>query len=267
MKVSRRWVVVVAMVAAATVLAACGGDESAAAARDLRRQTAGEKLKIEKAKAEAPAGGAAPAPEGGNVVDLSLSGAGVEIVEPDGDTSGKTGHYVVFVDKDPVAFGKKIPEDRDVLETWEDTVTLAGLTAGAHKVMLVLADGAHRRIGTTTAETSIMVTAPTLRASALEKSPDKQPVVISVAVDGVGVTPADGSTATGTGHFAVFVDREPTAAGIPVPDERGILRTADQTIAVPDLGGGDHEIWVVLVKGDETPFDPMVADRIEVEVG
>lgn len=261
MKVSRRWVVVVAMVTAATVLAACGGDDSAAAARALRRETAGEKLKIEKAKAEA---GAA---EGGNVVELELSGAGLEIVEPRGDTSGKTGHYVVFVDKAPVAFGAKVPEERDVVETWESPVTIAGLTAGSHTFTLVLADGAHRRLGTTAADTTVSVTAPTLRASALAKSPAKQPVVVSVAVQGVGVTPADGSTATGTGHFALFVDRGPTAAGMAVPAERGILSTADQTIAVPDLGGGKHVIWVVLVKGDEIPFDPMVADKVEVEIG
>ena len=265
MRFSRRWVVVVAMTVTAAVPAACGGDDSAAQARALRRETAGEKLKIEKPKEKG--GGAAAGAPAGNVVELKLSGAGLEIVEPDGDTSGRTGHYVVFVNKDPVPFGARIPEERDVIETEESSVTVTGLTAGAHKVTLVLADGAHRRIGTTSADTSLTVTAPTLRASALRKSPPKQPVVVSVAVQGVGVAPPDGSAATGTGHFAVFVDRDPTAAGAPVPAERGIIRTADQTISVPDLGGGEHEIWVVLVKGDETPFDPMVADKIDVEVG
>lgn len=259
----RRWAVVVAaVVAGANVLPACGGDESAAQARALRRETAGEALKV------APEKAAEGALAGGNVVKLDLSGAGLEIVQPDGDTTGKSGHYVVFIDREPVAFGAKIPDaERDVVETWETPVTLTGLTAGPHQVTAVLADGAHRRIGATAAETSVSITGPTLTATALAMSPAKQPVVISVDVQEVGVTPPDGSAATGTGHFDVFVDRDPTAAGKAVPAERGILHTSDQTIAILGLGGGDHEIWVVLVKGDETPFDPMVADKVELEVG
>ncbi|MGI8683724.1 MAG: DUF4399 domain-containing protein [Acidimicrobiales bacterium] len=258
MRLGRRWVVAVAAMAAA-VLPACGGDESAAAAKAQLRESAGEELKI----AGIPDDGRLV----GNVAKLELSGAGLEIVEPDGDTSGRTGHYVVFVDREPVALGARIPEERDVVETSEPEVTIPGFTAGAHKMSLVLADGDHRRIGTKAAVAEFTVTGPTLRASALAKSPAKQPVVISVAVAEVGVGVPDGSSATGTGHFDVFVDREPTAPDKAVPTEVGIVHTADQTIAIPDLSGGEHELWVVLVRGDEKPFDPMVADKVVVEVG
>lgn len=258
MRVGRRWVVVAAAVAA-MVTPACGGDGSAAAAKAQLREKAGEDLKVSGVPEDGQLAG--------NVVELELAGAGVEIVEPDGDTSGRTGHYVVFIDREPVALGEKIPQARDVIETFEDTVTLTGFTKGAHTVAVVLADGAHRRLGTTAAEAAFSVTGPTLRATALEESPAGQPVVVTVAVEDVGVVPPDGSSAGGTAHFDVFVDREPTAAGAPVPTERGILHTAEQTIAVPDLGGGEHELWVVLARGDETSFDPRVADKVEVDIG
>lgn len=258
MSTGRRVVVAMAM-AVAVVLPACGGDDSAAAARQLRRQQAGDGLAVK----GVPGNGRLA----GNVATLDLSGAGLDIVEPDGDTSGRTGHYVVFVNREPVAFGAKIPVERDVIETPKHKVTLTGFTAGSHKVSVVLADGAHHRIGQKAPEVTFGVSGPTVRVSALAKSPAKQPVILSVAVESVGVVAPDGPAAGGTGHFDVFIDREPTAAGQPVPVERGITHTSSQTIALSDVGGGAHEIWVVLVKGDETPFDPMVADKVNVAVG
>ncbi|HEX2063905.1 MAG TPA: hypothetical protein VHE80_05745, partial [Acidimicrobiales bacterium] len=38
----------------------------------------------------------------GNVVSLELDADGVTIVKADGDDSGRTGHYHVFIDKEPV---------------------------------------------------------------------------------------------------------------------------------------------------------------------
>ena len=248
----------VGVVAMVTALPACGGDDSAAVARELRRQSAGADLKV-----ELPEGGVK-----GNTVELTLSGAGIEIVEPDGDTSGKTGHYAVFVDSEPVAPGAKIPDgERDVIETWEDTVTVTGLTAGSHDVTVVLADGAHRRIGTLPAEVTVPVTGPSLRATAPATTERRQPVVIDVQVRGVTLAPADGSAAEGVGHVDVFVDREPGAAGAAVPVQRGVLHTEGQRISVPDLANGEHELWLVLSTGDEVSFDPMVADKVVVEVG
>ena len=257
MRVGRRWLV--AVVAAAAVLPACGGDESAAMAAAHLRETAGKDLKI----AGIPEDGKLM----GNVAKLELSGAGLDVMEPDGDTSGRTGHYVVFVDRDPVAFGAKIPEGRDVIETTEGEVTIPGFTSGSHTVYLALADGAHRRIGTKVAEAQLSVSGPTLRATANPTSPAKEPLVVSVAVEGVTVAKPDGSAAPTTGHFDVFVDREPTAFDKPVPTERGIVHADTQVLKVEDLSNGEHEVWVMLVRGDETPFDPMVADKVVVDIG
>lgn len=249
--------VAVVAVALALLSTACGGDESAEAAREQRRRDAGANLEVT----------APEEPVAGNVAELELSGAGVRIVEPDGDTSGRTGHYAVFVDREPVPLNRRIPDDPDVLQVSEGTVRLTGLSVGRHEVAVTLADGARRRLGETVARAELTVLGPSVQASAAPESPARQPVVVSVTVEGVTVVPPAGDTSGATGHFAVFVDREPTAAGAPVPRERGILITHEQTIAVPDLPNGEHEIWVVLVKGDGTPFDPLVADRVVVEVG
>lgn len=251
-------VLAVTVAAALAVLPACGGDDSEDVARELRRQNAGADMKV-----ALPEGGVT-----GNTVELTMSGAGVEIVEPDGDTSGKTGHYVVFVDKDPVAPGAKIPTaDRDVIETSEDTVTVTGLTAGSHDVAVVLADGNHRRIGTLPAEVTFTVSGPTLRATAPLTVEANAAVTITVRAQGVTLAAAGGPADATTGHVDVFLDRDPTAAGATVPTERGVLHTSGASIRVEDLAGGEHHIWLVLSKGDETPFDPMVADRVTVEVG
>lgn len=246
-------------VGAALALSGCGGDDSAEAARELRRRTAGEELEVK----GIPEDGALA----GNTVELELSGAGVEIVEPDGDVSGRTGHYAVFLDREPVAVGAEIPEAEDVFEATEDTVQLAGLASGAHDVSVVIADGNRRRMGEKAVGAEFTVKAPTLQATAADVEDRKQPVVVQVEVEGVVLAPPDGGTATTTGHYVVFVDREPTAAGAPVPAERGIVPAATPTVALEDLGGGEHELWVVLVNGAGVPFDPLVADKVTVEVG
>lgn len=252
-------VLAVTVGAAVGLLPACGGDDSAEMAREMRRQSAGADMKV-----ALPQGGVK-----GNTVELTISGAGIDIVEPDGDTSGKTGHYVVFVDKDPVAPGAKIPEDRDVIETSEPTVMVTGLTAGSHDVAVVLADGNHGRIGTLPAEVSFQVSGPTLRASAPLKSERGKPVQIGVRVQGATLAAAEGTATGGAGHVDVFIDRHPTAAGAVVPDERGVRHGSDgaSSVSVEDLPGGEHHVWLVLSRGDETQFDPVVGDRITVEVG
>ncbi len=259
MRGGRRSAVVVLVAAIAVVSSAgCGGDDSAELVQEQRRREAGEKMKIN----GIPDGGNVE----GNVVELKLSGAGVKLVEPDGDTSGRTGHYVVFVDREPVPVGAKIPDDRDVLESHRSTVEVTGLTAGRHQVFAVLSDGAHRRMGEHVADATLNVKPPTLRTTSTDVEA-KKPVVVDVKVEGVGIVDPDGNTSGGTGHFAVFLDREPTAAGAPVPAERGIVSTAQQQIVLEGLTSGEHEIWVVLVNGAGVPFEPLVADKVVVEVG
>lgn len=239
-------------------LAACGGDDSSERARELRRRTAGEGLEI----SGVPENGVLE----GNTATLELQNARVRVVEPEGDTSGRTGHYVVFVDREPVPVGGKAEPGEGVVESWKNPVRITGLSPGAHEVSVVMVDGNHVRMGEAVATAEMQVEPPTLDATAPEENEVGAPVAVSIEVEGVQVAPPGPDTSGATGHFALFVDREPTAMGEPVPDERGVLTAFDTVVNLPVLGGGEHFVWVVLVRGDGTPFDPLVADRVHFDI-
>lgn len=242
----------------AVMSTACGGDQSAEAARELRRRKAGAELKV----AGIPEGGVVQ----GNTATLELSGAGVRIVEPDGDTSGRTGHYAVFVDAEPVPMGEEIVEGEDVIVSTEDKVQVPGLAPGAHELAVVLADGNRRRIGERVARAELRVVSPSVHATATPPAEPGQPVVLTITAVGVQISPPNADVSQATGHFAVFVDREPSPPGTPVPEERGIVHTSDTVVALPHVGPGEHFVWVLLLRGDKTPFEPMIADRVQFEV-
>ena len=90
--------------------------------------------------------------------------------------------------------------------------------------------------------------------------------MLTVKVEGVTLAKADGDTSGKTGHLHVFVDRDPTAAGQPIPKEAGVIHTTDTTISVPDLAPGEHTLWVVLGDGNHFPFAPAVLDKVTVTV-
>src|SRR5688572_2142299 len=58
----------------------------------------------------------------GNVVTIPVEISGVEIVKADGDDSGDTGHFHVFVDGDPVDVGETIPKERGVVHSADNPV-------------------------------------------------------------------------------------------------------------------------------------------------
>ena len=243
--------VTVALVALALVAAACSSDGSGKKSAQTLRITS-------------PAKGAAIK---GNVVSLALGVGGISLVKADGDTSGRTGHLHVFVDRDPVAPGQVIPKEAGIVHSADNPVKLTGLSVGRHRLVVVLGDGAHRRIGSAVSETSVVVEGPSVDASAPATVPAGQPVVLTVKVEGATLAKADGDTSGRTGHLHVFVDRDPTPAGQPIPKEAGIIHTTDTTISVPDLAPGEHTLWVVLGDGNHVPFAPAVLDKVTVTVG
>jgi hypothetical protein len=202
----------------------------------------------------------------GNVVSLDLQSTGLTIVKADGDTSGRSGHYHVFIDRDPVAPGVAIPVEAGVVHSADDPVVLSGLAVGTHRLAVVLGDGTHGRLGTTMAETTVTVEGPSIDASAPATSPAGEPVVLTVKVDGLSLVKADGDTSGATGHLHVFIDRDPTPAGQPIPVEAGIIHTAESTIPVPDLAPGVHTLWVVAGDGTHSPLAPRVMDKVTVTV-
>lgn len=199
----------------------------------------------------------------GNVARLEVSAEGIQIVKADGDTSGRSGHFHVFIDRDPVAPGAVIPKEAGIVHTAENPITLPGLGVGEHRLTVVLGDGVHRRLGDAQAETTVKVTGPSLQATASATSAG-QPVTVTIRVEGVTLAAADGDRSGRTGHLHLFVDREPTAPGQPIPKEAGIIHTAETTVEVSGLAPGEHVIWVVLGDGVHIPFDPLVADKVVV---
>ena len=208
----------------------------------------------------------------GNTTELQLDVSGISIVKADGDTSGKSGHFHVFVDRDPVAPGEIIPKDKGIIHSANNPILLTGLAVGDHKVVVVLGDGAHRRIGTVQATTSFTAAGPTLNVSAPATVAAGQPVGITATVQGVTLTKASEDTSKKdgtTGHLHVFVNKDPTLLGTPIPTgDPAIIHTAATEIQVPAtlLKPGENTIWVVLGYADHTPFDPRVLDKVIVTV-
>lgn len=246
---------------AIALLAACGDDDKPLATSDTT--TAPAASNAASLSIVAPTAGTAVK---GNVVSLDVTSSGLTIIKADGDKSGKSGHYHVFIDRDPVAAGAVIPVEAGVVHSADDPIVLSGLGVGAHRLAVVLGDGAHARLGTTVAETTVTVQGPSVDASAPATSPAGQPVVLNVKVDGLTLVKADGDTSGATGHLHVFIDRDPTPAGQPIPVESGIIHTTETTISVPDLAPGAHTFTVVAGDGTHAPLNPRVMDKVSVTI-
>jgi hypothetical protein len=204
----------------------------------------------------------------GNVLTLDLKATGVDIVKADGDTSGKTGHYHVFIDKKPVAVGAVIPKEAGIIHSAEDPVKVYGLTTGKHTAVVVIGDGAHMRRGSASKTIDFTVAGPSVDASAPATVSAGQPVTVDVKVQGVTLVKADGDTSGKTGHLHLFIDQAPTPAGqpIPKPADGSIIHTAATSVQVPGLAKGEHIIWVVLGDGAHFPVNPPVMDKLTVTV-
>jgi hypothetical protein len=241
------------------VAAGCGDDDDAADGADTTA-TAGPSVEI-----VSPADNSTVR---GNVLSLDLSITGLSVVKADGDTTGKTGHIHLFVDKEPVAAGQPIPKEAGVIHSTDDPLMVSGLHVGEHTLTVVLGDGTHARIGDAEDSISVTVSGPSVDATAPATLAAGQPLSIDVAVEGVQIVKADGDTTGATGHLHAFVDRDPTRyAGQPIPaGDAAIIHTAAVPIVVPGLTPGEHTIWIVLGNGSHVPFDPPVMDKLLVTV-
>ena len=194
----------------------------------------------------------------GNVVTFEVAANGLSIVAANGDTSGATGHFHVFVDRPVPAPGEVIPREAGIIHTTDSRVTLSGLTAGRHHIAVVLGDGVHRRIGSHVVEADVMVHGPSLVLSAPATAAAGEPVTVEARVDGLRLTPADGDRSGQTGHLHFFVDRPPTPAGQPIPREDGIIHTTETNVSLPGLAPGEHTVWAVAGDGVHVPLGPPV---------
>lgn len=205
---------------------------------------------------------------GGNVVTVEMEAKGVEVKAADGDRSGKTGHYHVFVDKDPVAVGQVIPMEAGVIHSTTQPVTVPGLSIGEHTLTVVMGNGAHERLPGEAASVKVRVKGPSAKATAPATVKAGEPVNVSMSAEGVQIKAADGDTSGRTGHYHVFVDpaTAPTADGQVIPTNDKIIHTNQPTATVEDLQPGSHTLWVVVADGKHIPLNPLVATRLTVVV-
>jgi len=206
--------------------------------------------------------------KGGNSLTLGVKARGIEIRPADGDTSGRTGHYHVFVDREPVDIGEVIPQGPGIIHAAKAPVKVYGLTEGEHTFAVVLGDGAHRRIDTDSiVETTVEFLGPFVNATAPESIEQGEELEISLESDGIELAEPDGDTSGKTGHFHVFVD--PAKApneGMKVPGGQGVIRTTEPSVTISDLEAGEHTIYVALGDGTHRLLDPAVMDVLTVKV-
>ena len=211
----------------------------------------------------------------GNVVELDLDVSGIDIVSAADDPGdGDTGHFHVFIDRDPVDPGETIPAgEPDVIHTAENPIQVTGLSAGEHRIVVVLGDRDHVRIGDAIAQTSFEVEGPTLDVTGPATAEVGNVIQVEVTVEGVELVAPDEDDSDNdgsAGHLHLFVNKDPTPRGEPIPaDDPAIIHTTSRSVAFPaDLfTEGTNTIWVMLGYADHTPFEPLVLDRIVIEVG
>lgn len=247
------------------LLQACGGAQEPAsedAAPQATSEPGGPSVEI-----TSPADGAKIE---GNVVDLDVEVTDFEVVKADGDTSGKSGHFHVFVDKEPPAAGTVISKEAGIVHSTDDPIRLTGLSVGEHKLTVVLGDGTHARVGDSEATRTVTVEGPSVDASAPAEIAAGQELQIDLEVEGVEIVAADkdqGEAGT-TGHFHILVDpaSPPKADGNPIAKDEKNIHTTETSYKLAGLAPGEHNIWVVVGDKTHVPFEPLVMDKLTVMV-
>lgn len=75
---------------------------------------------------------------------LAVTSYGVTVADIPADTSGKTAHYVILIDRPMPKPGTTLAAGRDAIETTGSLVAIPGLSAGTHTLRVVLVNGAVR---------------------------------------------------------------------------------------------------------------------------
>ena len=85
-------------------------------------------------------------PAAGNPFSLTLSSYGVTISDIPADTSGRTAHYTVLIDRGMPQAGVVPAPGTGLIDTTDSLVQIPPLSAGTHDVWVVLVNGAGRTL-------------------------------------------------------------------------------------------------------------------------
>lgn len=201
----------------------------------------------------------------GNTVELGIQLSGMSLVPADGDTSGRTGHIHVFIDRDPVPVGQPIPQAKDIEHSALNPVLITGLARGTHRFVVVLGNGNHVRIDGPMDEVTVTLSGPSIDVTGPATASAGKAVTIAVKLDGISLVRSPDGQSPRSGHLHVLVDKLPEF-GKAIPAEEGIIHTVDRSIRIEGLSPGRHVIYVIVGDGGHVPFRPLVADKIVIEV-
>jgi hypothetical protein len=202
----------------------------------------------------------------GNVATLHLSATGVTIVAANGDTSGNTGHFVVFVDAVPVAPGALVVPGTHAVTSANAQLPIAGLVVGRHTFTAVLADGAEKRLGSTASSVQLTVNGPAVTAGVVGAVAAGRPFALQLSTYGVTIANIAADTSGRTAHYVVSIDGALPRAGVVLAAGPGVIVTTGSRVPIPVLTKGNHTIWVVLVNGAGRTLTPLSAASVTVNV-
>jgi len=224
----------------------------------------------------------------GDVLSIPVTVQGIKIVEPNGDTSGKTGHFHVFIDRLPIKPGQAIPKGvKNIVHSADNPIKIFGLTPGEHRLHIVLGNGSHVRIDPSArAVVKVKVDGPGVQGIAPSTVAKGTDLVVQLKAEGVKIVDPGTETGSDEGHFHVLVDPStPPKAGAEITDSSmtgaspspsaspmasampsAMYMTGGTSQTITGLAPGEHVIWVVLADKDHKAWDPPVMDKFKVTV-
>lgn len=203
---------------------------------------------------------------GGNVATLRLSATGVSIVAANGDRSGNTGHFAIYVDGAPVAPGSAITPGAAVITTSSTQISVAGLVVGRHTFTAVLADGSERRLTSASATVQVTVDGPSVTAGIVGAVTAGKPFSLQLSTFGLTIANIPSDTSGRTAHYVVLIDGAMPKPGVILLPGPTVIVTSGSRVPIPAFGHGSHDIWVVLVNGQGRTLTPLVAANVTLKV-
>jgi len=202
----------------------------------------------------------------GNTVELGVEHTGIEIAKAGEGDPDATGHFHVFIDKDPVAPGEAIEKAEGIVHSTDNPIVIAGLDPGEHRLVVVLGDTNHVRIGESESEVRVKLTGPSVQATAPAQITAGKDFTITLETTGLEVVKAPAGEQGKAGHFHVLIDLGFPEYAKAVGTGDQIIHTTEKTITIKGLAAGDHKILIVVGDGGHVPFRPLVADLLTIKV-